>query len=201
MTVRPERRASNASAESKGSRRPALFLDRDGTIIVDVGYPRDPARVELLPGAAEALAALAPHAALVIVSNQSGLARGKFTAAEAAAVHARVVEVLAAAGVTLAGSFYCPHGPDDGCRCRKPAPGLLLEAAAALELDLSASIVIGDKPSDVAAGRAAGCRAGLLFAPADAPAEARAAADVVGWPAAAGRLATLLGLRAPDDVE
>ncbi len=177
------------SAESKGR---ALFLDRDGTIIVDVGYPRDPAQVALLPGAAEALAALAPHAALVIVSNQSGLARGLITPAEAAAVHARVALLLADAGVAVAGAFYCPHGPDDGCRCRKPAAGLLLDAAAAHDLDLAASIVVGDKPSDVAAGAAAGCRAGLLFAAADAPPEARAAADVVGWPAAAARLLALL---------
>lgn len=180
-----------------GGGRPALFLDRDGTIIVDVGYPRDPARVELLPGAAAALAALAPHAALVIVSNQSGLARGRITPAEAAAVHARVVALLAAAGVTLAGAHYCPHGPDDGCRCRKPAPGLLVDAAAALGLDLAASIVIGDKPSDVGAGHAAGCRAGLLFAAADAPAAARAAADVVGWAEAGPRLAALFA--APGD--
>ena len=173
-------------------RRPALFLDRDGTIMVDVGYPRDPARVELLPGAAAALAALAPHAALVIISNQSGLARGRITPAEAAAVHARLIELLAAAGVAIAGAYYCPHGPDHGCRCRKPAPGLLLDAAADLDLDLAASIVIGDKPSDVAAGRAAGCTAALLFAAADAPAEARAAAAVVGWSEAGPRLAALL---------
>jgi histidinol-phosphate phosphatase family protein len=182
--------------------RPALFLDRDGTIIVDVGYPRDPDRVQLLPGAAEALRSLAARAALVIVSNQSGLARGRFTRAEADAVHARVVELLAAAGVTLAGAHYCWHGPDDGCCCRKPAPGLLLAAADALDLDLAASMVVGDKPSDVEAGRAAGCAHGLLFAAADAPAEARAAAAVVGWPAAAARLHGLLDdLHAADDVE
>ncbi len=172
----------------------ALFLDRDGTLIVDVGYPRDPARVTLLPGAAAALAALAPHAALVIVSNQSGLARGRITPAEAAAVHARVVDLLAAAGVPIAGSFYCPHGPDDGCRCRKPAAGLLLAAAAALDLDLASSIVVGDKPSDVAAGRAAGCAVGLLFAAAAAPAAARDVADVVGWDQAGRELATLFGV-------
>ena len=174
--------------------RRALFLDRDGTIIVDVGYPRDPAKVALLPGAAEALAALAPLVALVIVSNQSGLARGVIAPAEAAAVHARVAELLAAAGAPLAGAWYCPHGPDDRCACRKPAPGLLLEAAAALDLDLAASVIVGDKPSDVAAGHAAGCRAALLFAGADAPPSALAAADVVGWDEAGPRLAALLGI-------
>ena len=182
--------------------RPALFLDRDGTIIVDVGYPRDPARVELLPGAARALRALQAHAALVIVSNQSGLARGKFTRAEGDAVHARVALALAAEGVALAGSYYCWHGPDDGCRCRKPQPGLLRDAARELGLDLARSFIIGDKPSDVDAGRNAGCAAGLLFAADDAPAEARAAADVVGWPAATARLTSMFArLRAADDVE
>jgi len=143
----------------------ALLLDRDGTLIVDVGYPRDPAQVEPLPGAIDALRALQSRFALVIVSNQSGLARGLISAAEAAAVHARVVERFGQAGVTFAGAYYCPHAPDAGCRCRKPAPGLLLDAARDLGLDLAASTMLGDKPSDLAAGRAAGCRT-LAFGPA-----------------------------------
>ena len=143
--------------------RPALFLDRDGTLIVDTGYPRNPALVEPLPGAIDALRDLQRSYALVIISNQSGIARGKITPAEAAAVHARVVELFTAAGVTFAGSYYCPHGPDDGCRCRKPAPGMLLDAARELDLDLAASVMIGDKPSDVEAGQAAGCGRALLF--------------------------------------
>lgn len=172
--------------------RRALFLDRDGTIIVDVGYPRDPGQVALLPGAADALRELSAHAALVIVSNQSGIARGRITPAEAVAVHARTVELLADAGVMLARAYYCPHGPDDGCRCRKPAPGMLLDAAADLGLDLARSIVVGDKASDVEAGRAAGCRAALRFAADDACAADRLAADVIGWPDAAARLRALL---------
>ena len=141
--------------------RRALFLDRDGTLIVDVGYPRDPALVEILPGAVDALRAW--DGALVIISNQSGVARGKITPREAAAVHARVEALFAAEGVTFAGAYYCFHGPDDGCRCRKPAPGLLLDAARDLDLDLAASVMIGDKPSDVAAGVTAGAK-GVLFA-------------------------------------
>ena len=136
--------------------RPALFLDRDGTLIVDVGYPRDPALVEPLPGAIDALRELQRTYALVIISNQSGIARGRITEAEAAAVHARTVELFAAGGVTFAGAYYCAHGPDEACRCRKPAPGLLLDAARELELDLATSIMIGDKPSDLEAGTAAG---------------------------------------------
>ncbi len=158
----------------------ALFLDRDGTLITDVGYPRDPALVDPLPGAIEALRELQHTWKLVIISNQSGIARGLITEAQAAAVHARVVEVFAEGGVTFAGAYYCPHGPDaGGCRCRKPAPGLLLDAAADLGIDLAASAMIGDKPSDLEAGRAAGCTTVLAFEP---------------WPILAARLS---GLRRP----
>lgn len=146
--------------------RPALLLDRDGTLIVDVGYPRDPALVELVPGAVEALRELQRDRALVVISNQSGIARGKITEAEAEAVHARFVELFARAGVTFSGCYYCPHGPDEGCRCRKPAPGLIEDAARELGLDLAHSVMIGDKPSDLAAGRAAGCASVIQLGPA-----------------------------------
>ena len=159
--------------------RRAVFLDRDGTLIVDVGYPRDPDAVVLMPGAADALRSLPSDVALVIVSNQSGIARGLITPTQAAAVQARVEADFAAAGVRFAGAYQCPHGPDDGCACRKPAPGMLLQAARELDLELPASIVVGDKPSDVEAGRNAGCADGVRF---------------VGWPAAARRIASLLGL-------
>jgi len=139
-----------------GPRR-ALFVDRDGTLIVDVGYPRDPALVEPLPGAIDALRALGDRFAPVIVSNQSGLGRGLITDAEARAVHDRVIDVFARAGVGFAGAYYCPHAPDAGCPCRKPAPGLLLDAARELDLDLARSVMLGDKLSDILAGRTAGC--------------------------------------------
>jgi histidinol-phosphate phosphatase family protein len=157
--------------------RPALFLDRDGTLIVDVGYPRDPEQVEPLPGVLDALRALQTRYALVIISNQSGLARGTITPAEAAAVHARVVAVFASAGITFAGAYYCPHGPDDACRCRKPAPAMLLDAARDLDLDLAASVMIGDKRADIEAGEAAGCGRTIHFADAHA-----------SWPAIAALL-------------
>jgi histidinol-phosphate phosphatase family protein len=148
--------------------RPALFLDRDGTLIEDVGYPRDPRRVRLLPAAAKALARLAAAGfALVIVSNQAGVGRGLVSRAEAEAVHAEVLRRFAAAGVSFDGAYYCYHAPDDGCGCRKPAPGLLLRAAAELGLDPGRSFMVGDKPIDLAAGAAAGCR-GILFGPAAA---------------------------------
>ena len=140
----------------------AIFLDRDGTLIVDVGYPRDPDRVEILPGALEALRRFSGWA-LVVVSNQSGIGRGLITPAEAAAVHERFVARFAEAGIVFAGVYYCPHAPDAGCACRKPEPGMLRDAARELGLDLAASIMIGDKAADVAAGVAAGVAAALRF--------------------------------------
>lgn len=144
--------------------RPALLLDRDGTLIVDVGYPRDPERVELLPGAAAALRHLQEQYALVIVSNQSGIGRGMIKEEEADAVHARMIERFAAEGVRFAGAYRCPHAPEEDCECRKPAPGMLLQAAAELGLDLARSVMIGDKHADVQAGWAAGCGACVRFA-------------------------------------
>jgi histidinol-phosphate phosphatase family protein len=140
-----------------------LFIDRDGTLIVDVGYPRDPERVEPLPGAIDALGQLQRGFALVIVSNQSGIGRGLITAPEARAVHDRVIAVFAHAGVGFAGAYYCPHAPDTGCACRKPAPGLVLDAARELGLDLANSVMVGDKASDIACGRAAGCGRVIRF--------------------------------------
>ena len=140
----------------------ALFLDRDGTLIVDVGYPRDPALVEILPGAVAALRALARDWVLVVISNQSGIGRGLITPIEATAVHDRFVAAFAAEGVAFAGVYYCPHAPDAGCPCRKPAPGMLREAARDLGLDLATSVMVGDKAADVEAGIAAGGR-GVRF--------------------------------------
>lgn len=144
---------------SRAEGRPALFLDRDGTLIVDVGYPRDPAQVELLPGAAEALAEAARAGyALVIVSNQSGVARGLIRPEEARAVQARVEELFAERGVRFDDVRFCFHGPEDACACRKPSAGMLRASAEELGLCLAGSVMVGDKPSDVRAGRSVGCR-------------------------------------------
>jgi D-glycero-D-manno-heptose 1,7-bisphosphate phosphatase len=141
----------------------AVFLDRDGTLIEDVGYPRDPDDVRLVDGAAEALARLAAAGfRLVVVSNQSGIGRGLVDPDEAQAVHDRLVSEFERRGIAFDGAKYCPHAPDEGCECRKPAPGLLLAAAQELGLDLESSFMIGDKQSDVEAGRRAGSRAVLL---------------------------------------
>jgi D-glycero-D-manno-heptose 1,7-bisphosphate phosphatase len=145
--------------------RRAVFLDRDGTLIEDVGYPRDPDRVRLLDGAVDALGALRRAGfALVVVSNQSGIGRGFVTQEEAEAVHARFVAELRARGIEPDDVRYCPHAPDEGCTCRKPAPGLLLAAAGELGLDLTRSFMVGDKPADAETGRNAGCRTVLLGA-------------------------------------
>lgn len=141
----------------------ALFLDRDGTLIVDVGYPRDPELVEPIPGAIEALRELQETWQLVIISNQSGVARGLITEAQMNAVHARVVELFATGGVRFTGAYYCPHAVDAGCRCRKPAPGMLLDAAAEHGLDLASSAMVGDRESDLDAGRNAGVRTVVMF--------------------------------------
>jgi histidinol-phosphate phosphatase family protein len=166
--------------------RAALFLDRDGTIIEDTGYPRDPALVRLMPGAPAALRVAKDELGLVlvIVSTQSGVARGLVTPEEARAVQGRVVEAFAAEGVRFDGAYFCFHGPDDGCACRKPRPGLLRDAIRELGVDPARSVMIGDKAADVEAGLAAGCRAALAFGGLHAPAAAESFTewdDVARW--------------------
>ena len=141
----------------------AVFLDRDGVVIADRHYLADPAEVVLLPGVADAMRRLAGDGFWLIgLSNQSGLGRGYFTVEDHAAVMNRLDDLLAAAGTGFDGFFYCPHAPEDGCACRKPARGLLDEAARHFRYDAAASWVIGDKPSDVELGLAAGLRAVMV---------------------------------------
>jgi histidinol-phosphate phosphatase family protein len=133
-------------------RRPAAFLDRDGTLIEERNYLSDPDDVALIPGAAEALRKLRDAGyALVVVTNQSGIARGLFSLSDLLAVQARVTELLEAEGVHVDGVWYCPHHPDFSgpCDCRKPALRLFREAAETLELDTGRSVFIGDRIQDV----------------------------------------------------
>lgn len=149
--------------------RPAVFLDRDGNLNEEVGYLGDPARVRLLPGAGPAVRAVREagmHA--VIITNQSGIARGLIQDSEVRAVNQRVVKLLAEQGAEVDGVYYCPHHPEGAvaqyrvvCACRKPAPGLLHQAAEDLGVALEKSFVIGDKLSDVALAHAVGAR-GIL---------------------------------------
>lgn len=136
---------------------PAIFLDRDGTIIVERNYPSHPDQVELLDSAAAGLRALAKHGfPLVVVSNQSGIGRGYFSVDQADAVEARVKELLVGEGVVIAKWYRCPHAPDEDCDCRKPLPGTIHSAIRDLDLDPSRSFVIGDKWSDVELAAAVG---------------------------------------------
>jgi histidinol-phosphate phosphatase family protein len=137
--------------------RPPVFLDRDGTIIVERHYLSDPALVELEAGAAQGLKLLQDLGhPLVVVSNQSGIGRGKFTLDDAHAVNARVAELLAEHGVTIAGWYMCPHAPGTDCTCRKPLTGMAEQARADLSLSWEGCHVIGDKRIDVELGQALG---------------------------------------------
>ncbi|HSI51841.1 MAG TPA: HAD family hydrolase [Ideonella sp.] len=148
--------------------RRAVFLDKDGRLVEDVPYNVDPALLRFTPQACEALQQLAAAGwLLVVVSNQSGLALGRFNPEQWARLQQALCDKLQAeAGITLAGFYACPHKPaapgETGCSCRKPQPGMLHAAAEALQIDLAASWMVGDILDDVEAGRRAGCRSVLL---------------------------------------
>lgn len=141
----------------------AVFLDKDGTLIVDVPYNVNPELIEFTPGAAVAVQKL--HTAgykLIIISNQSGVAHGYFPETALPAVEQRISQMLNELGVPLSGFYYCPHHPANDCPCRKPAPGLILQAANDLLVDLTESWMVGDILNDSEAGKRAGCRTILL---------------------------------------
>jgi histidinol-phosphate phosphatase family protein len=139
--------------------RPALFLDRDGTIVEDRGYMHDPALVEFLPGAPEVLNEIAQKGwALFVVSNQSGVGRGLMTMDEMHAVHNRFLDMMRSADAEITASYLCIHSPDENCHCRKPSPFHLKEAEREHDIDLSKSWMIGDRRSDIQCGKNAGCR-------------------------------------------
>jgi histidinol-phosphate phosphatase family protein len=148
----------------------AIFLDKDGTLIEDVPYNVDPDLIRLAPGAAEGLKALhANGRRLVVVSNQSGIARGMFPREALAGVELRLRQLLAEVGVPLAGFYYCPHHPEGtvpeyavACDCRKPEPGMILRASRELGIDPAGAWFVGDILDDVEAGRRAGCRTVLI---------------------------------------
>jgi len=133
----------------------AIFLDRDGVVIENVAsYVRSWADVLIFPGALAALARLRNSLyKIVIVTNQSAVGRGIISLAEATSINDRLVRVIEEAGGRIDGLFMCPHAPQEHCDCRKPQPGLMLQAASALNLDLSRSILVGDALSDIQAGQ------------------------------------------------
>lgn len=144
--------------------RRALFLDRDGVLNVDHGYIGNADRFEIIPGVFEALRmAQAQGLALIVVTNQSGIARGLFSEADYHTLEQHMRAVFAAEGVFFTGIYHCPHHPygnvpefTQDCACRKPKPGMILQAGQQHGIDLAHSIMVGDKQSDVDAARAAG---------------------------------------------
>lgn len=172
---------------SDGGRRPpkAVLFDRDGTLVVDVPYNADPDKVRLAPGAREALDRIrAAGIATAVITNQSGVARGLLTLADVEAVNRRVEALAGPIGAWL----HCPHGPDDGCGCRKPAPGMVLDAARRLGVDPSECAVVGDIGADVEAALRAGARAVLV------PTAATRAEEVAAAPAVAADLVEAVDL-------
>jgi D-glycero-D-manno-heptose 1,7-bisphosphate phosphatase len=138
---------------------PYILLDRDGTILVEKHYLASASQVELLPGSLVGLRRLQDAGyGLIVVTNQSGIARGLLTLETLAAIHAELARQLAAGGVHIDAFYYCPHGPDDGCPCRKPRTQLALRAAADFGFDLRDAFVIGDKPADIELGKNCGAR-------------------------------------------
>lgn len=141
----------------------AVFLDRDGTIARDVHYCRRPEDFELLPTVPEAIKVLNDSGfKVVVITNQSGIARGYFTEQTLASIHQKMVNELAIHGAKVDAIYYCPHHPDDGCECRKPGTALFHRAARELDIDFSLSYVIGDLHMDMEAGRALGCKTVLV---------------------------------------
>jgi len=151
--------------------RPAVFIDRDGTLTEEVGYVNHPSRLRLLPRSAEAIRRLnAAGVAAVVVTNQAGIARGYFSEEVLHEVNAALTAALRREGARLDGLYVCTHHPTEGeppfraaCECRKPGAGLLRRAAADLGLDLPRSTMVGDKPSDLVPGRTVGAAAVLVL--------------------------------------
>jgi UDP-glucose 4-epimerase len=142
----------------------AVFLDRDGTLNEDPGYLSKPDMLKLLPGVGEALASLKSAGfKLIVVSNQSGIARGLIKPESLSLIHQRMDDLLKPFGVAIDHYEFCVHHPDENCGCRKPKPKLILDSAARLGVDISKSFMVGDKDSDVGAGKNAGCKAAIFL--------------------------------------
>jgi len=148
----------------------AVFADRDGTLIEEIGYLSDPSQIKLIKGAAEGVKLLNDAGiTVVIVTNQSGVARGMFPEEKVFETNDALVEMLASHGARIDAIYFCPHHPTEGepsyrmdCECRKPRPGLVFRAAEDLDIDVSSSFVIGDKDSDIELAANGGCAAAVL---------------------------------------
>ncbi|MFN2603752.1 MAG: D-glycero-alpha-D-manno-heptose-1,7-bisphosphate 7-phosphatase [Gemmatimonadaceae bacterium] len=141
----------------------AVFLDRDGTIIRDVEFISRPEQVKLIDGAAEAIARInAALVPVVVATNQSGIGRGFFSQADYERVDARMKELLAQRGARIDATYFCPHGPEDGCRCRKPDTLMFEWARDDLDIDLSSALFVGDRLRDVEPAEKFGARGVLV---------------------------------------
>lgn len=167
MRMEPETRETGSECQ----KRRAVFLDRDGTINVEKDYLHRPEEFEFIPGATEAIGILKRAGYLVVVvTNQSGVARGYYAEEDVERLHRHMDELLAAFGTAVDGYYFCPHHPENGldayltdCACRKPLPGMLLKAAKEMGIDLKSSWMIGDKLVDIEAGMGAGCSTALVL--------------------------------------
>ncbi len=140
-----------------------VFLDRDGTMAKDVPYCRRPQDFELFPGVAKAIKLLNERGfKVIVITNQSGIARGYFTEETLAEIHEKMAGELAKESAWVDAIYYCPHHPDDGCECRKPKPKMLLEAASELGVDLLHSYVVGDLSMDIEMGKRVGGKTILI---------------------------------------
>lgn len=141
-----------------------VLIDRDGTINAEKDHLRSPDQLELLPGSADAIKRLAAIGlGLVVVTNQADVGRGLLAASDLEAVHARLLAMLAAEGATVDAILHCPHRPEDACPCRKPAPGMALQAVAMFGFDAARAFVVGDHASDMGLGRAIGAETLLVL--------------------------------------
>ena len=148
---------------SKEGDMKAVFIDRDGTIARDVHYCRRVEDFEILPTVPEAIRLLNQHGfKVVIITNQSGIARGYFNETTLLQIHQHMRQELAKYDARVDAIYYCPHHPEEGCECRKPKPGLILKAAQDLAINLGRSFMVGDGEMDIRAGKAAGCRTILV---------------------------------------
>lgn len=174
------------------AQRRSVFLDRDGTIVEEVGYLNHASRFRMFPFAAEAIRRLnEARIPVIVVTNQSGVGRGYFPESLVHTVHESMTQQLAAAGAHLEAIYYCPHGSSDGCDCRKPKPGLLHRAAREHRLDLGRSFVVGDRYGDIELAHSAGCR-GILVR--TGYGEGEVAWHSGGWSSPPEYVATDLGL-------
>jgi histidinol-phosphate phosphatase family protein len=143
-------------------KKPAIFLDRDGVMVVEKDFLIDVEDIEFYPETIGALAAINDGYLKIVVSNQSGIARGYFSSDDVNRLNSKISRLLQEHGIHIDAWLFCPHGPEDNCSCRKPRPGMIRESADRMDVDLDKSWLIGDKSSDIETGKNAGIKTILV---------------------------------------